>query len=167
MPDFNWRLFQYEPVLQALLAEKPAHLLSPDYRSWDTLLLHAADDVLEQLKKENTSLAHATWGARNHADIRHPFSRVLPSAFARWLNLPADPLPGDTNVPRVQSPSYGASMRLVVSPGHEDEGLFEMPGGQSGHPLSPYYRAGHESWVRGEPTPLLPGKPEHTLTLSP
>jgi penicillin amidase len=167
MPDFNWRLFQYEPVLQALLAEKPAHLLSPDYRSWDTLLLHAADDVLEQLKKENTSLAHGTWGARNHADIRHPFSRVLPSAFARWLNLPADPLPGDTNVPRVQSPSYGASMRLVVSPGHEDEGLFEMPGGQSGHPLSPYYRAGHESWVRGEPTPLLPGKPEHTLTLSP
>jgi penicillin amidase len=42
-----------------------------------------------------------------------------------------------------------------------------MPGGQSGHPLSPFYRAGHESWVHGEPTPFLPGKTEHTLTLKP
>ena len=31
-----------------------------------------------------------------------------------------------------------------------------MPGGQSGHPWSPFYRAGHEAWVRGEPT-LSPG----------
>jgi penicillin amidase len=42
-----------------------------------------------------------------------------------------------------------------------------MPGGQSGHPLSPYFRAGHEAWARGEPTPFLPGKTEHTLTLTP
>lgn len=167
MPDFNWRLFQYEPALWALLEQKPMHLLAPDYRSWDALLLHAADEVLEQLKKENASLAHATWGEHNRADIRHPFGRVLPSFFASWLNLPSDPLPGDLDVPRIQKSSYGASMRLVVSPGREEEALFEMPGGESGHPLSPYYQAGHESWVRGEPTPLLPGTPEHTLTLSP
>jgi len=167
LPDFNWRLFQYEPALWAILEQKPAHLLSPNYRSWDALLLHAADDVIEQLKKEDASLAHATWGEHNRADIRHPFGRVLPSFFTRWLNLPNDPLPGDLDVPRIQKPSYGASMRLVVSPGREEEGLFEMPGGESGHPLSPYYQAGHESWVHGEPTPLLPGKPEHTLTLSP
>ena len=49
----------------------------------------------------------------------------------------------------------------------KSEGIFEMPGGQSGHPLSPFYRAGHEAWVRGEPTPFLPGKTEHTLTLTP
>jgi penicillin amidase len=42
-----------------------------------------------------------------------------------------------------------------------------MPGGQSGHPLSPFYRSGHEAWVHGEPTPFLPGKTEHTLVLKP
>ena len=42
-----------------------------------------------------------------------------------------------------------------------------MPGGQSGHLLSPYYRLGHEAWARGEATPLLPGPAEHTLTLLP
>jgi penicillin amidase len=42
-----------------------------------------------------------------------------------------------------------------------------MPGGQSGHPLSPFYRAGHAAWVRGEPTPFLPGEPAHVLRLVP
>jgi penicillin amidase len=42
-----------------------------------------------------------------------------------------------------------------------------MPAGQSGHPLSPFYRAGHDAWVSGEPLPFLPGEPRHTLTLRP
>ena len=37
----------------------------------------------------------------------------------------------------------GQSERMVVSPGHEEKGLLVIPGGQSGHPLSPYYRADH------------------------
>jgi penicillin amidase len=55
----------------------------------------------------------------------------------------------------------------VVSPGREAEGIFHMPGGQSGHPLSPFFRAGHAAWVRGDATPLLPGKTAHTVTLRP
>ncbi|HOW90923.1 MAG TPA: NAD-dependent epimerase/dehydratase family protein, partial [Anaerolineaceae bacterium] len=43
----------------------------------------------------------------------------------------------------------GASERLVVSPGAESEGILQTPAGQSGHPLSPYYQAGHEAWLRG------------------
>jgi penicillin amidase len=42
-----------------------------------------------------------------------------------------------------------------------------MPCGQSGNPLSPFYRAGHEAWVRGDPTPFLPGPKAHVLTLTP
>jgi penicillin amidase len=99
--------------------------------------------------------------------MQHPFSRILPAWIAQFLNLPAQPLPGDNDMPRVQSPRAGQSERLVVSPGRESEGIFTMPGGQSGHPLSPYYRAGHEAWVRGEPTPLLPGPTQHTLILQP
>jgi penicillin amidase len=67
----------------------------------------------------------------------------------------------------VQTPTHGASERFVVSPGREDEGIFHMPGGQSGHPRSPFYRAGHEAWVKGEATPFLPGPAQHTLTLTP
>ena len=50
-------------------------------------------------------------------------------------------------MPRVQDGAFGASERFAVSPGHEDQGYFHMPGGQSGHPLSPYYRAGFMDWA--------------------
>ena len=122
--------------------------------------------MIKVVDKAGVNLPKANWGWRNHARIRHPFSNSFPW-LARWLNMPADPLPGDADMPRVQSPGHGASERLVVSPGREAEGIFHMPGGQSAHPLSPFFRAGHAAWVRGDPTPFLPGKTEYTLRLAP
>ena len=81
--------------------------------------------------------------------------------------MPATELPGDWSVPRVQLPLFGASERFAVEPGREEAGYFHMPGGQSGHPLSEYYANGHAAWVKGEPTPFLPGPAVHTLTLRP
>jgi penicillin amidase len=43
----------------------------------------------------------------------------------------------------------------------------QMPTGQSGHPLSPFYRKGHDDWVHGRPNPFLPGEPQYTLLLLP
>lgn len=166
-PTFNWARLSYEEPLWAMLATKPIHLLSPRETSWETLLVAAADDVIASLEKTGTPLASATWGRRNTVKIQHPLARVLPAWLTGWLNMPEDELPGDSNMPRVQGLSLGASERFVVSPGHEAEGIFHMPGGQSGHPLSPFYRAGHAAWVGGEPTPFLPGETEHTVTLSP
>jgi len=53
-----------------------------------------------------------------------------------------------------------------VSPGRENDGIFEMPGGQSGNPMSPYFIAGHETWVHGGAAPFLPGAAVHTLRLT-
>jgi penicillin amidase len=166
-PDFDYTRFNYESPLWTLLAQKPPHLLNPKFLRWDDLLLAAADTVMDELHHKGVPPEQATWGSRNIAHIQHPFSRFLPGPLARLLDLPTDELPGDADMPRVQGPQFGASERFVVSPGHEDEGIFEMPGGQSGHPLSPFYRAGHEAWVHGEPTPFLPGKTGHTLVLKP
>jgi penicillin amidase len=55
---------------------------------------------------------------------------------------------------------------MTVTPGKEEQGLFNMPGGQSGHPLSPFFLAGHGEWVAGKPLPLLPGPPRHMLTFT-
>jgi len=166
-PAFVWSRLNLEPAVWALLREKPAHLLSPEFKTWDELLVAATDDVVAGLDQEHVPLARATWGQRNTAHILHPFSYSLPSFLVGWLNAPAEPLPGDVDMPRVQGPTFGASERLVVAPGHENEGLFHMPGGQSGHPLSPFFRAGHEAWARGEPMPFLPGPTAHTLELRP
>lgn len=166
-PGFNYRRLHYDDAVWALVHEKPRHLLSPLYATWDDLLAAAADDAVAEASRDGVRLRAATWGRINILRMNHPFSRMLPGWLAGRLSMPAEPLPGDNDMPRVQTPTHGSSERFVVSPGHEDQGIFEMPGGQSGHPLSPYYRAGHEAWARGEPTPFLPGRTEHTLTLAP
>lgn len=164
---FGFGRFMTEEPVWRLVTERPARLLDPAQPSWEALLLAAADAVLADADRAGLTLERFTWGARNTLRMRHPFSRFLPAPVARFLDMPADPLPGDAGMARVQGRSFGASQRMVVAPGFEERGIFHMPGGQSGHPLSPHYRAGHAAWVRGEPTALLPGEPAHTLVLAP
>ncbi|MDF9828194.1 penicillin amidase [Ereboglobus sp. PH5-10] len=167
-PDFNYNHLRIEEPVWNLIQKKPMHLLDPEYAEWDDLLLAAAGDTRRDLSAAGFSNpADARWGAFNVSRIKHPLGGGLLGALGHCLNLdmPAQELPGDLGVPRVQAPSFGASMRFAVSPGREDEGVFHMPCGQSGHPHSPYYKAGHEAWARGEPTPFLPGPAEHTLVL--
>lgn len=165
-PEFDWRDFQIEPAVWALLEQRPEHFLPQPFATWEDLLLAACDDVIQALDQQGLTPARAAWGAYNTARIRHPFSHASPW-LSRWLDMPAVPLPGGDDMPRAQSRTNGASERLIVSPGRENEGLFHMPGGQSGHPLSPHYRAGFDAWARGTPTPLLPGPTAHTLSLQP
>ncbi|MEN9401668.1 MAG: Acyl-homoserine lactone acylase QuiP precursor [Verrucomicrobiota bacterium] len=166
-PGFYSGNFQSEDALWQLVQEQPVRLLNPAHTSWESLLLAAADDVVADADRAGLAPARLTNGRENTLRMQHPFSRFLPRMLASLIDMPAQPLPGGSDMPRIQSANAGASERLVVSPGREDEALFHMPGGQSGHPLSSYYRAGHEAWVKGEPTPLLPGPTEHTLVLQP
>jgi penicillin amidase len=152
-------------VLARLLDERPGAWLPPGYPSWQELQLAAVDRAILEVIKDGAPLRQATWGARNTAAIVHPIGTALPM-LKRWLGAPPDQLPGDANMPRVAGPKFGQSERLTVSPGREEEGLFDMPGGQSGHPLSPWFLRGHEDWVRGTPTPLLPGPVQHTLVFT-
>jgi penicillin amidase len=149
-----------------LVSERPAHLLDPRYPGWDAWLADAAGAALGRASAGCDDAVACEWGVANTARIRHPLSLAVPQ-LARWLDMPATPLPGDWSVPRVQTPGFGASERFAVEPGREEAGYFHMPGGQSGHFLSPFYRAGHDAWVKGEPTPFLPGPAEHVLVLRP
>ena len=162
MPD----LPQLEGVAWELLTQQPTHLLPRKFGDWNALLTDAARDAVSELEKKGP-LAQRRWGERNRAAICHPLAGALPSFLKRFLCMPANALPGDSNMPRVAAPDFGASERMVVSPGHEADGIIEMPGGQSGNPLSPFWGAGHEAWLQGKPTPFLPGKKAHVLTLHP
>jgi penicillin amidase len=157
---------QQEGPLWSLVNDRPAHLLAPGFEDWHALFEAAAEATFETLLEDGPELSERTWGEANSTQISHPMSRAVPF-LARWLDMPHEPLPGDDHMPRVQHAANGASERLVVSPGHEEQGLFHMPGGQSGHPLSPFYANGHAAWSRGDATPFLPGPVTHTLTLLP
>ena len=154
------------PVVAArLIDEKPANWL-PDGENWRDLELEAIDLVIRSATATDGDLAKATWGKRNTTSIQHPFATIW-QPLGRILGAPRQPIAGDDNMPRVAGPAFGPSERMVVSPGHEERGLFDMPGGQSGNPLSPQFLAGHDAWVSMRPGPLLPGKPQHELSIVP
>ena len=156
---------QFENPLWQMVSEQPRHLLADDYSSWRELLLEAIDANIRYYEENfSDGLEHRSWGERNTASIRHPMSRAVPF-LTRWLDMPREPLAGDSNLPRAQGPSFGASERFAVSPGDEAGGYLHMPAGQSGHPLSDYYRIGHRDWVSGRPSAYLPGAHIHRLVL--
>ena len=156
-----------EGPLWRLVNEKPLHLLDPRYSSWDALILATIDEVVaETTQRGSPALGEHKWSEYNVTMFRHPLSPGIPFV-GRWLDMPVKPLAGDLYTIQVHSGSLGSSDRMVVSPGHEEEGIMHMPTGQSGHPLSPFYSNSHEAWVNGDPTPFLPGPPEHQLRLTP
>lgn len=177
------KISQLEGVAWPLVTQQPAHLLPRRYaacaspgqthvefcqrqRGWDALLEDAAQEA--GVTFTNTGpLQQRTWGERNTAKICHPLAASIPILGKRWLCMPADQLRGDSDMPLVAGPDFGASERMVVSPGHEADGIIHMPGGQSGNPLSPFWGAGHEDWVHGRPTAFLPGETKYRLKLTP
>ncbi len=163
---YDWHArFEY-PAAEAL-DKKPAHLLPRGFASWDAFLLAQVDATVADMTHEGARpLAQATWGEVNRSHVGHVLSRALP-ILSPLLDMPSVPQSGDRNMPHVAAPTFGQSERLVVAPGHEERATLSMPGGQSGHPMSPYYGAGHDDWVAGRATPLLAGTPQHVLTLTP
>ena len=166
-PGFQFRVpNSFEGPLWALVTQQPAHLVPPRQPDWRGFLLAATDAMLAAIAQDCPRLAECTWGRANTTHIQHPLSKAVPR-LGPLLDMDSEPLPGDEDMPRVQGVAVGPSERFAVSPGREAEGYFDMPGGQSGHPLSPFYRAGHSAWVHVEPAPFLPGPAAHTLTLTP
>jgi penicillin amidase len=151
--------------VERLLTERPPALVPAGYKNWDAV----TGAVLESMVADADAFGGPgawTWGALNRVGIQHPLARFVP-LLGRLTDMPNVPEAGDTIIPRVAIPGFGASERLVVSPGHETSGIFEMPVGQAANPLAPYYGAGQQDWVDGRPAPLLPGGARWTLDLTP
>jgi penicillin G amidase len=159
---FDWALAD-EPV-RRLLEERPQHLVPPPYATWPEFLRAVVESVASDLASRPGGVER-TWAETRTVEIRHPLGGL--PLIGREFNMPPTPLPGWAGTVRAQTKRYGASMRMVVSPGREERGLLHMPTGESGHFLSPHYADQQEAWVEGLPTPFLPGAPVDTLTLLP
>lgn len=157
---------QLEVPMWQLLTEQPQHLIPEGFDTWQAFSQHIALSTHNQLTEKYGDITKATWGARNTTKIQHPLSKAIP-ALSWLLDMPSEPVNGDTYMPRVQGVAFGASQRMVVSPGYEQDAIFHMPSSQSGHPLSPYYGKGHSDWVKGIASPLLPQQEKYKLEFLP
>lgn len=169
-PGLDWYSVtsNWEIPLWKIVSSRPQALTPLGYENWGDyfrqVLLHDVYEPYSELYAGD--LSRAKWGEANILEIRHPLSRIIP-LIGNLLDMPATPMSGDSNTILAVRNSFGPAMRLVVSPGRENEAILTMPAGQAGNPLTPYYRKGHQQWLRGEPQPLLPGKSVHSLQFKP
>jgi penicillin amidase len=166
-PGFSYDFLKFEDPLWSMVESQPVNLLDRKYENWNALFLSAVDSVIQKVKAQKDGYSRYTVGQKNATRIQHPMGAAIPQ-LGPWLNMPVDPLPGDRfDMPRIQAPTFGSSLRMAVSPGQEKEGYLIMPCGESGNPLSPHYRDCHEAWVTNTRTPFLPGVATHKILLQP
>jgi penicillin G amidase len=166
-PTYVYRWPLADEVLRRLLDEKPSNLLTSEHASWPAFLRDVFLATLRSIEANETEPGiDAGWGAVNVLDVAHPFASLLPFA-TRWLELPRAPLPGSMVSLRVAAPSFGAVIRMAVSPAAPEEGILEMSGGQSGHFLSPQFRDQQQDWVDGAPAPFVAGPAVSHIALAP
>lgn len=154
--------------LQRLLDAKLPELLPGSEKYSDrnafisAILMRSAKKLMTDYRVD--SLEELTWNRMNEAQIVHPLSAAVPW-LGNFLDMPRNAVPGCDECPRSFVGDGGSSERLVVAPGHDEEGILEMPAGQSGHPLSSHYRDQYQSWVQGSPTPLWAGPTQTPIRL--
>ena len=147
-----------EPYLR-LIEDKPMNWLPEGpWETWD-------EWIRMQVRASVEAGAESPWEENNRIMLESPLASMAPDAMKPMLQIDLGPQSGHWFAPKVLTPGIGASARLVVSPGHEADGILLTPGGQSGNPLSPHYRSLTETWAEGDVVSLLPGEAIATFEL--
>jgi penicillin amidase len=164
-PAFRYTWRNPEPPLRRLLAERPAGLAPHPERGWEAWLAGVLREAAAALRAgSGRGPDELAWGEFLRVEVRHPLGGT---PLTRWLDLPPlAPEGAEESIPAF-GVGRGPTQRSAVAPGHEDEGLFQMPGGQSGSPLSPHYRDHHRAWIQGRASPFRPGGARRVWRLVP
>lgn len=120
----------------------------------------AARDAVERLERDHGRQDSWDWSQIHGARFSHPLGAgALP---LRWL-FDRGPSPVGGDIYTVMRVSYNRmrpfaayeipSWRQLFDVGQWDDAAVILPGGQSGHPLSPHYFDQNELWRRGQTRP--------------
>jgi penicillin amidase len=169
-PDFRYAWREMETPLRLLLTQRPQGLLNSRYHDdWRRMIIATVRETASELHRQypGINLAQLTWGQTHAIRLQHPFTKMA-SILGNVLDMPTFEGDGCASVcVKVLDSAHGASERLVLSPAHPENAIFQMPGGQSGHPLSPHYRDQQKFWQNGIDAPLQSNTKPYILSVLP
>jgi penicillin amidase len=141
------------------------------YKSWDNLLTDAVRKGMAA-GKAPADVAQWTYGSWHMVDIEHPLAAFLP-LLGRMAGTGAQPQSGDTTTVKQVGRAFGPSQRFTMDWSNVDGSTENIVLGESGNPLSPYFRDQWNDWYGGT-TFAFPFSPaavnavaKHTLRLLP
>lgn len=169
-PTFAYNWSGVDLPVRQMIDSGRAELL-PDRRRFHdwreflrAILLRSAQKLAERHGVE--TLEGLSWGKVSKVEIYHPIAEAV-QVLGPFVNMPSGALAGCGHCVRFADGKYGASQRMVVAPGREDEGILHIPGGQSGQPGSSHYFDQQESWFAGRATRFSENEVQHRLMLRP
>ncbi|MEI6558886.1 MAG: penicillin acylase family protein [Rhodospirillaceae bacterium] len=176
-----WNL--HPRVIEHILTEAPAWCDRPgrtQSRSCSDLLRASLETtVLELTGRHGENPAAWSWGDEHRAALDHPlFARIpgLRQLFAIGTAVDGDSFTLNQDGSRIADDKapfadvHGPGLRAVYDLADLDQSLFMIATGQSGNPLSPYYRDLVRPWRDGSLIALGPGTggaPLATMVLRP
>jgi penicillin amidase len=170
----DWRLYDWAESLFAaeqILTTQSPEWLPKTYASWDDFL---ADLVRQGLDKDHAPADLKQWryGVAHPVDVEHPLYHLLPE-FKKWTGTGPQPQSGDTSTVKQVGRTFGPSQRFTMDWSNIDGSTENILMGESGDPLSAWYRDQWPYWYGGT-TIMLPFTDEavaaqttHTLRLEP
>jgi penicillin amidase len=167
--DYQWSESNFAE--EEIIMHASPDWLPMGYRNWDALL---TDAVRQGMKKGKapTDVAEWNYGSWHVVEIEHPLAGFLP-LVSRVAGTGEQPLSGDTTTVKQVSRDFGPSQRFTMDWSNIDGSTENIVMGESGNPLSPYFRDQWNDYYGGT-TFALPFTPaavtaetRHTLRLLP
>jgi penicillin amidase len=156
---------------EEIIMHASADWLPPDYKNWDALLTEAVRQGMKKGKAPG-DVAEWSYGSWHVVDIEHPLAGLLP-LIGRVAGTGKQPLSGDTTTVKQVGRDFGPSQRFTMDWSNIDGSTENIVLGESGNPLSPYFRDQWNDYYGGT-TFALPFSPaavaaqtRHTLRLLP
>jgi penicillin amidase len=141
------------------------------YKNWDALLTDAVHKGLET-GKAPSDLTQWTYGSWHVVDLEHPLSQYLP-IVGRVAGTGELPQSGDTLTVKQVGRAFGPSQRFTMDWSNVDGSTENIVLGESGNPLSEYFRDQWDNWYNGTTFALpftkaaVEAQTRHTLRLLP
>jgi penicillin amidase len=125
---------------------------SPDwlpsgYKDWDAFLTEAVRRGMES-GKAPADVSRWNYGSWHVIDLEHPLSPFLP-ILSRVAGTGPQPLAGDTVTVKQAGRTFGPSQRFTMDWSNVDGSTENIVLGESGNPLSPYFRDQWSDYANG------------------
>ncbi len=169
-----WKLYSWaekDYAREQIIAHEPAGWLPPAYKNWN--------DFLAAILSAGLADAHAPaklgdwkYGSDHTIEIDHPLFSIIPG-FAKMSDVGPLPQSGDQTTVKQVTGKLGPSQRFTIDWAAPDQATEDIVTGQSGNPMSPWYRDQWPAWYGGTTftlpftTQAVAAGATHTLRLVP
>ncbi len=145
---YKWRTMTF---LQNILTDRPDNWLPKTYKSYDELLLAAADRGVADLTEQTKSPRIEDWPGKRFTSLEmyHPLGQE--GLLRAFLSIAPQPQSGTLYSVRAANRRHGPSMRFIADLGNWDNSILVMASGESGQPGSTHYSDQFSDWYRGQP----------------